>query len=163
MNHKTVNFIWVLLRFSLSFIFLWAFFDKLFGLGFATQDDKSWLKGISPTLGFLKYATYGPLATFYQNIAGHLIVDLLFMGGLLLIGLSLLFGIGIKIAGYSGALMMFLMWSACLPPENNPFLDEHIVYLLIFIGLTKVKAGHTFGLGRWWSSLKIVKRYPFLE
>jgi len=32
-----------ILRISFGLIFLWAFFDKLFGLGFATASDKSWI------------------------------------------------------------------------------------------------------------------------
>src|SRR3989344_8534176 len=102
---------WVALRITLGLILLWAFLDKLWGLGFATAADKSWLLGTSPTAGFLQFAAKGPFAPLYQAMAGSLVVDLLFMLGLLLIGLSLIFGIGIRIAGYSGALLMFLMWT----------------------------------------------------
>ena len=31
------------IRIAMGFIFLWAFLDKVFGLGFATTSDKSWL------------------------------------------------------------------------------------------------------------------------
>ena len=51
---KKEEVIWSLLRISLGLIFLWVFFDKLFGLGFATLPDKSWLLGNSHTFGFLK-------------------------------------------------------------------------------------------------------------
>ncbi len=71
--------------------------------------------------------------------------------------------IGVRIASYTGALMMFLMWTALLPPEHNPILDEHIIYLLALLGLTTVKSGRWLGLGGWWSDTKLVKRYPFLE
>src|SRR3989338_139311 len=91
-----------LLRIVLGVIFLWAFLDKLFGLGFSTSADKSWLAGGSPTFGFLKLATHGPLASLYQNIAGNPLVDLAFMLALLFIGLSLILGIWTKLAGYSG-------------------------------------------------------------
>jgi len=39
------------MRILLGIIFLWAFVDKLFGLGFATSSAKSWLGGASPTSG----------------------------------------------------------------------------------------------------------------
>ena len=42
---KKQEYILGLLRISIGLIFLWAFFDKLFGLGFATSFDKSWLAG----------------------------------------------------------------------------------------------------------------------
>ena len=104
------NIVWELLRLSLSFIFLWVFFDKLFGLGFATESNKSWLLGISPTTGFLSNAPDGPFAPIFNSLSGNAGVDFLFMGGLLLVGAALLLGIGMKIATYSGALMMFLIY-----------------------------------------------------
>ncbi len=157
------QYIWALLRFTLGFIFLWAFFDKLLGLGFATAPDKSWLAGSSPTFGFLKMGTHGPFVAFYQNLAGNIVVDWLFMVGLLLIGLALVLGMGLKVAGYSGALLMLLMWSAALPPKNNPVLDDHIVYILVLLLLANVKSGYTWGFGKWWSGTALVKKYKFLE
>lgn len=156
------DYLWALLRLGMGWIFLWAFLDKVFGLGFATVADKSWLLGNSPTYGFLTFATKGPFASFYQSLAGSGIIDWLFMLGLLFIGLALILGIGIKIAGYSGALMLFLMWTAVLPPEHNPFLDEHIIYALLLILLTKVSSSK-LGLGKWWSNTKLVKRFHSLK
>ncbi|OGD95866.1 hypothetical protein A3F02_01890 [Candidatus Curtissbacteria bacterium RIFCSPHIGHO2_12_FULL_38_9b] len=157
------DYILAILRLSLGWIFFWAFIDKLYGLGFATTSDKSWLAGGSPTFGFLKNATQGPFSSFYHSIAGTPVVDFLFMAGLGLIGVSLILGVGVKIAGYSGALMMLLMWSAVLPPQNNPVLDDHIIYLIILITLASSKSGHIWGLGKQWSSTSIVKKYKFLE
>ena len=131
--------LWASLRIGLGWILLWPFLDKTFGLGFDTAPDKSWLAGVSPTYGFLKYATKGPFVDFFHNLAGSKIVEILFMLGLLLIGLALILGILIKIAAYSGASMLFLMWLSLLFPEHNPFLDEHIIYAILLIALTKVK------------------------
>ena len=129
----------------MGWLFLWPFLDKLFGLGFATPPENAWIGGGSPSFGFLKFATSGPLAPLFQSLAGNPIVDWLFMLGLLLIGLALLVGIGVTIAGYSGAVLMLLMWLSRLPPENNPILDEHIVYLLVLIGLARMKAWQWIG------------------
>src|SRR5689334_12004100 len=41
------------LRLLTGFVFLWAFLDKTFGLGYATASGKGWLDGGSPTKGFL--------------------------------------------------------------------------------------------------------------
>ena len=41
------------LRIATGFIFLWAFLDKLFGLGYSTASAKSWIHGGSPTKGYL--------------------------------------------------------------------------------------------------------------
>lgn len=155
--------IWDLLRLAMSFILLWAFFDKLFGLGFATESNKSWLSGASPTAGFLKFAPDGPLALIFNSLSGNIMVDILFMGGLLLVGSALLLGIGMKITGYSGALMMFLIYLSLFPPENNPLIDEHIVYIIILIGLVIRSEKQKFGLGKKWSEFQLVKNYPILK
>ena len=135
----------------MGLIFLWAFFDKLFGLRFATSPDKSWLAGGSPTYGFLTMAAKGPLSPISNAIAGNLFVDWLFMMGLFLIGVALVFGVMVNVASYSGALLMFLMWSAVLPPENNPVLDDHIIYALVLILFSKLGAGDYLGFGRKWN------------
>ncbi|EKD86963.1 MAG: hypothetical protein ACD_37C00089G0001 [uncultured bacterium] len=147
----------------MSFILLWGFFDKLFGLGFATESNKSWLLGISPTTGFLSNAPDGPFAPIFNSLSGNIVVDILFMGGLLLVGAALLLGIGMKIATYSGALMMFLIYLSLFPPENNPLIDEHIVYITILIGLAIRSEKKKFGFGKKWSEIKLVKKYPILK
>lgn len=163
-----------LARISLGLIFLWAFFDKLFGLGFATcrdaqtdvvtnMCDKAWVNGGSPTEGFLNFATKGPLEGFYQGLAGNGFVDLLFMGGLLLLGIALVFGIGMRLATVGGALLMLMMWSAALPPENNPLLDDHIVYALLLVSLLYTNDQQRLGLRSWWVKQPLVKRLPILE
>ena len=151
------------LRLSMGFLFLWAFLDKLFGLGFSTAADKSWLAGASPTAGFLKNATHGYFASSFQALSGSPVVDWLFMFGLFGLGVSLLLGIGLKIAAYTGSLLMILMWLALFPSSNNPILDDHIIYLFALISFLQLKAGHTLGLGKWWENTSLVKKYPFLQ
>ena len=57
---------WLVLRLMMGLIFLWAFVDKLLGLGFATKPENSWLNGGSPTSGFLLNATHGPLEALFK-------------------------------------------------------------------------------------------------
>jgi thiosulfate dehydrogenase [quinone] large subunit len=90
-------------------------------------------------------------------------VDALFMLALLAIGLAVILGIGTKISGISGALLMLMLWSTTLPPANNPIVDEHIVFLLVFLGMVLVKPGRWWGMGKWWANTALVKRYPILE
>jgi thiosulfate dehydrogenase [quinone] large subunit len=85
------------------------------------------------------------------------------MLGLLGIGVALTLGIGMRLASYSGALMLVLMWLAVLPPEHNPFMDDHIIYALVLLVLPMLNAGHYFGLGKWWGNMAPVKRFPILE
>lgn len=159
---KTV-FIWALLRIVLGWTFLWAFADKLWGLGYATEPAKSWLLGTSPTYGFLKFGSTGAFASQFNALAGSVWVDYLFMAGLLLIGLSLVMGIAVRIAAYSGIILMVLMFLALFPPKNNPFVDEHVIYILVLFGIQKAKAGNVLGFGKQWKKLPLVKNHPVLE
>ena len=116
------------------------------------------------SFGFLNFASKGPFAEIYAGMAGNVLVDWMFMIGLLAVGLPLLLGIGVKLAGYAGVLILVLMYTAgFILPENNPFLDEHIIYAVIMIGLTVVGAGRWIGMGNWWADRKLVRRYPILE
>jgi thiosulfate dehydrogenase [quinone] large subunit len=161
------------LRVAFGFTFLWAFFDKLFALGFHTgyaQDgtldrfgDAAWIHGGSPTQGFLAFGADGPFKGFYNSIAGQAWADWLFMIGLLAIGLALTFGVGMRIAAIAGAALYLMMWSVVLPPENNPVIDEHILGGLTVVALAMLNAGDTWGLGRWWSRTGAVGRYPILK
>lgn len=156
------NALLAILRITLGFVMLWPFFDKTFGLGFSTTAEKAWINGGMPTKGFLS-GVAGPLSGFYNSIAGSPIVDWLFMLGLLCIGLALIFGVGMYVAGYSGALLMFLMWGASLPIKTNPILDDHIIYGVVFLYLAYAGAGEYFGFGKKWAKTKLVKKNKWLK
>lgn len=121
-----------ILRIAMGWIFLWAFIDKLFGLGFATESSLAWIKGGSPTTGFLLHGTHGPLASIFQSLAGLPIVDWLFMLGLLCVGISMITKVYQRLGATVGIILMMLMYLAVTPPIHNPLIDEHIVYSLIF-------------------------------
>lgn len=160
---SNTNMFFGLARIGLGLIFLWAFLDKLFGFGLATKAAQSWLNGGSPTAGFLNNAAKGPFVDFYHSLAGSPVVDWLFMIGLLGLGIALIFGIFVKIAGYAGTVLMLLMWAALLPPSNHPFLDEHIIYALLLLGFATSNAGDAVGFGQAWSNTRLVQKYPFLK
>jgi len=165
--------IWGLTRIGLGFILLFAFMDKLIGLGFTTCRDgdtgaidvlcqSAWMNGGSPTTGFLQFGTSGPLADTYQAMAGIPVVDWLFMLGLLGVGAALILGIGMRIATVSGVVIFTMMYTATLPPTNNPLLSDHVIYSLVLIGLLLQNQTQQFGLGPRWAKTKLVKRYPIL-
>lgn len=161
-HHHTHVYILAITRITMGLIFLWAFLDKTFGLGFATEASKAWIAGGSPTAGFLQYATSGPFAALFQSLAGSAIVDWLFMLGLLGIGVACILGIALRCAGYCGAVLMLLMWLAVLPPENNPLLDKHIVYALLFLVIAYMPE-HYFALQERWKHTVCVQKFPFLQ
>ena len=91
-------------------------------------------------------------------------VDWLFMLGLLAIGLPLVLGIGVRVASSIGVVMVALMYTAAfMPPENNPFVDEHIIYAIVMVGLVATAPGAYLGLGGLWAKGGLVRRYPVLK
>ncbi len=162
-ERPAVRYVWALTRLALGWVFLWAFLDKTFGLGHETAKAAAWIDGGHPTEGFLAKAATGPFQGLYNDLAGHAVVDWLFMLALLGVGAALILGVGVRVAAAAGALLLVLMWTAVLPPENNPFMDDHLVYALVLVGLALVNAGDTLGLGRWWSRTGLVQKMPFLR
>jgi len=171
---RWARYIAAITRISLGWTFLWAFLDKAFALGHETGVDQAtgvvdyfgpaaWINGGSPTAGFLGFATEGPFAGFYQGLAGNAFIDWIFMLALLGIGLALMLGVGMRIAAASGALLLVMMWTAVLPPANNPFMDDHIIYALVLGLLALIGAGKTFGLGKRWESIPFVQKHGWLK
>ncbi|MFG1969746.1 hypothetical protein ACGFJC_10540 [Nonomuraea fuscirosea] len=159
-EHKNpVDYVWALARIALGWIFLWAFLDKTFGWGFATPAAKAWINGGSPTTGFLKGTGENALGGLFSALAGQAWVDWLFMAGLAGVGLALVLGLGTRIAAGAGTAMLLLMWAAELPLTTNPFMDDHIVYAIVLVGLALAGAGGTLGLG----TLPVVRRTPWLR
>lgn len=159
---------WVFLsltRIAIGFIFLWAFFDKLFGLGFSTcrQDDGSveymcdsaWINGARITEGYLGSST-GPFADFFIDLGKQAWTDWPFMLGLFGIGFALCFGVGTKLVMFAGPAMLALMyvshyWPGTAGAMQNPFVEDHMVQALAIIGIVLVELGHqSIGFGTWW-------------
>jgi thiosulfate dehydrogenase [quinone] large subunit len=152
------------LRITTGLLFLWAFADKLFGLGYATASRSAWINGGSPTKGFLSGVDVGPFAGLLRSWAGAWWADWMFMLGLLGVGAALLVGVGLRFAAVAGSLMMLLMWVAEWPlaraneageatRSSNPIIDYHLVYAIVLIVLAAAYAGDTWGLGRKWAAL----------
>ncbi|GAB3658104.1 hypothetical protein [Glycomyces tarimensis] len=149
-------------RIVLGWVFLWAFLDKTFGLGYATPPERAWIEGGSPTDGFLasRDGTFGEL---FQGMAGQAWSEWLFMGALASLGIALVLGIGLRLAAIGGAVLMVSMWMSMLPLESNPIVDEHLFYMVAMIALAIGSAGDRWGLGTRWQRLGIVRRLPILR
>jgi thiosulfate dehydrogenase [quinone] large subunit len=158
------------LRVGTGFVFLWAFLDKTFGLGYSTSSAHAWINGGSPTKGFLGGVSAGPFQSTFHAWAGQGWADWLFMLGLLGIGLALVTGVGLRIAAVAGTLMVALMWLAVYPParhaadgtatgSSNPFVDEHVMDALALIAVAAFGTASRLGLGAWWAKLPLVERH----
>jgi thiosulfate dehydrogenase [quinone] large subunit len=173
---------WVFLslsRIAIGFVFLWAFFDKLLGLGFSTgrtvaEDgtftidffgDKAWVNGGHVTEGYLVFGgnPNSPFHDFFVSLGAQRWTDWIFMIGLLAIGAALMLGIGTKIAMVSGTLMLVFLYLTQMWPSTNPFLDEHLVYSIAIIGIVLVELGHqSIGLGKVWRKMPLVEKNRWL-
>ena len=152
------------LRLSTGFIFLWAFLDKTFGFGYSTASDAAWIHGGAPSQGFLQFAAQGPLTGFFNGIASP-VSDVLFMLGMLGVGLAVMLGIGTRVAAGAGSLIMAMMWLAEWPlisGSTNPVMDYHIIYARVLVLVALTAGGDTWGLGRWWKSLPVVQKNRWL-
>ena len=96
-------------------------------------------------------------------MSGLIVVNWLFMLGLLLIGAALLAGVATRLAGYSGSLFMVLLWASSLPLANTPLVDEHLIYIALLWIIYFMDQERHSGLGGWWSKLSMVRRYKFLQ
>jgi thiosulfate dehydrogenase (quinone) large subunit len=161
------------LRLGMGFTFLWAFFDKTFGWGYATQSQNAWINGGSPTKGFLSRVAVGPLEGTFHSWAGQPWADWLFMLGLLGVGVAVTLGVGLRVAAVAGTVMMALMWAAEWPlarftsagepsMSTNPLIEYHVIYALALIALAATAAGATWGLGKAWARIPFVQRNPWL-
>jgi thiosulfate dehydrogenase [quinone] large subunit len=162
------------LRIAMGLTFLWAFVDKTFGLSYATATAQAWLNGGSPTKGFMGHVQVGPMQSMMRDSAGAGWVDWLFMLALFGIGLALLLGVGMRLAAIAGTILLGFMWIAEWPfaqhtsagaatSSTNPLIDYHLVYIVVVIALTVYAAGDTWGLGRQWAKLDLVRRNRWLR
>lgn len=179
-------------RIALGVVFLWAFLDKTFGLGYATPSEGAWVFATgdgSPTFGYLTFGVNpeGQLAGFFNSLgesAGVMgaegptlypgsWVNWAFMLALLGAGIALVLGIFMRIGSIGGALLLMMMYLAAAPwaqytdeagsnLSNNPIVDDHLVYAIVLIMLMLFTAERTWGLGKWWQSLGFVKSNPWL-
>jgi thiosulfate dehydrogenase [quinone] large subunit len=176
------------LRLLLGFTFLWAFLDKAFALGFSTGrilddagstvridffGDAAWIHGGSPTVGVIGFALKGPFADTIQSVTNYQMtttgptvsawVDWVFMASLLLIGLGLMTGVMTRLAAFGGIAWMAIFFAGtAIWPEFNPFVEEHVVYAVVLVGLILANAGRYWGLGRIWQRVGLVKGRRYL-
>lgn len=152
---KTEKLIILFLRLSLGWIFLYSAATKI--------SDPSW-----SAAGLLKSANTFP--SLYQWLATPSILPIInFINewGQLLLGISLVLGIGVRLSSILGVVLMLLYY---LPQLNFPYIgrtsyliDQHVVYSLVLIYFAAIRAGRVYGLEERCSNLPICKRIPNLR
>lgn len=155
------------LRLATGFIFLWAFLDKTFGLGYSTPAERAWVNGGTPSQGFLLGdAVVGPLKPFFASIASPA-SDVLFMIAMLAIGVAVTLGIGLRVSAVVGSFVLLAMWLAEWPigmgaGSTNPIVNYHVIYALSLTVIAVLHAGDTWGAGLPWKRLALVRQARWL-
>jgi thiosulfate dehydrogenase [quinone] large subunit len=143
----------LILRLAMGWIFIWSGFDKL-------------ITNFSAT-GFLVNGTSGPLKDTFVRMGESQtainVIDPLVIWGQILIGFSLVLGIFTRFGLLMASLMVFMFYLAQLWPANNPFLDDHIIYMAVFALLGALGAGRILGLDAVIEKIDLVKRIPPLQ
>ena len=144
-----------LLRIAMGWLFFYAGITKIL--------NPEWSAN-----GYLVGAKTFP--AFYQWLTQPEILPIINFAnkwGLLLIGIALILGIGVRIAAGAGMLLMILYYFPVLTfptiGKNSYIIDEHIIYALALWLLTAAHSGRVWSLYPWCAKLPLCARWPFLH
>ena len=151
-----------ILRIMIGWMMLWGFLDKMFGLGFETPAGSGWIDGTSPS-SFVIYVTGGIFKDLYTSIAGNVFVDILMMSGMLILGITLIFGFASKLTAIATAIFILVMYSLQVPPTDNPIVDYHLVFIGIIAVIYFLGGFERLSVYQRWKEWSPVKRFPILE
>jgi len=152
MVSKTEKIVIFLLRLSLGWIFLYSAVTKI--------SNPSW-----SAAGLLKSAhTFPALYQWFSTLSILPTINFLNEWGQLLLGISLVLGIGVRLSSILGVVLMLLYY---LPQLNFPYIgktsylvDEHIIYSLVLVYFAVISAGRIYGLEGWCANLPICRKIP---
>lgn len=144
-----------LLRISLGWMFLYAGITKIFD---PTWTAEGYMKSAKTFSGFYLWLTQPGLMP---------IVNFINEWGLTLLGISLIFGVFVRLSSVLGAALMLMYYLVILQfpyPNAHAFIvDEHIIYIFILLFLASIRAGRAWGLENWCSKLFVCSKFPWLR
>ncbi|HTP83782.1 MAG TPA: DoxX family protein [Alphaproteobacteria bacterium] len=155
-NSSVERGIVIYLRLAMAWTFLYAASHQVFVPDFSVVGFLSHTKTFHDFFAMFTTPTMAPITTFMVEY-GHL-----------LIGLSLLFGVMVRISAAFGILLMLTYWFAhmdwpFIENTNNFIVDYHLVYAGVLSYLIVKRAGHVFGLDAWLENLRVVRSHPELQ
>ena len=143
-------------RLAMAWTFLYAASHQVFDPKWSVAAFLDHTKTFHDIYAVFTTPTWAPIITFLVGY-GHL-----------LIGLSLLFGLLVRVSASFGILLMLVYWTAhmdwpYIEDANNFILDYHIVYAAVLGYLIAKRAGHVWGLDHWAGQLDFFKQHPALK
>jgi thiosulfate dehydrogenase [quinone] large subunit len=146
----------VFFRLTMAWTFLYAASHQVF--------DPDWT-----VVGFLSHTkTFHDLFAVFTTPTMAPITTVLVEYGHLLIGLSLLFGLMVRVSAAAGIMLMLVYWMAhmdwpFIENKNNLIIDQHIVYAGVLVLLIVKQAGHVWGLDALAEKLAFFQQHPRLR
>ena len=86
------------------------------------------------------------------------LINFLVVFGEIAIGVALVLGLGTRLAGSLGAVMMFLFWLAAWDFQYGP-VNEQFVYMILSATVAYASAGKTLGLDARLERSEIARRF----
>ena len=87
--------------------------------------------------------------------------------GLTILGLSLIFGVFVRLSSLAGVALMMLYYFPVLEfpviAPHSYLVDEHIIYAFVLLYFAAARAGRVYGLEKWCSNLPICSKFPKLR
>lgn len=143
-----------LLRITMGWMFFYAGITKVLNSSWSASGYLQGAKSFNGFYGWLTNPGILPIVNFVNE------------WGLTLLGISLILGIGIRLASILGAVMMLMYYLALdfpYPNTHSLIVDEHIIYASALLLLASLRAGRAWGLENWCSNLPICRKYPKLR
>lgn len=143
-----------LARITIGWLFFYAGITKVLNPEWTAA---GYLKGAKTFTGLYEY--------FLQP---HILptINILNEWGLTLIGLALMLGVFVRLSSCLGALLMILYYLPILdfphPNTHAYIVDEHIVYITLFLVLASLRAGRVWGIDAWWAHSGLGAKFPYL-
>lgn len=146
----------VFFRLAMAWTFLYAASHQVFDPQFTVAEFLKGTKTFHDVYAPLTNPTWAPVITFLVGY-GHL-----------LIGLSLLFGLMVRVSAPFAILLMLIYWTAhmdfpFIEDRSNFLLDYHIVYAGVLAYLIVKRAGHVCGLDGCVEGLAFFMNHPSLR
>ncbi len=146
----------VFFRLAMGWTFLYAASHQVFDPKWSVVGFLSHTKTFHDVFVVFTTPTMAPITTFLVEY-GHL-----------LIGLSLVFGLMVRVSASFGIALMLVYWMAhmdwpFIENKNNLVIDYHIVYAGVLAYLIAKRAGRVWGLDAWAGNLAFVQQHPALR
>ena len=156
------EYVLAVFRILIGWLMLWAFFDKMFGLGYQTPGGSGYIDGVSPS-SFVSFVTSGAFSGFYNSVAGNGLVDVILLLGCLILGVTLILGFASKLTSVAATAFFLIMYSLVIPPTDNPLIDYRVVLAVGLWAIYFLGGYDRLSVNGWWKGLPIVKRFPILQ